>query len=88
MLLLIVWYIPPTGKAGASWIRTRKITSRLRGKEPPCWPLDAQRGNATSGGRPAREAQGPQQRGPTGREWAVSEGAKRKMLKAQISWVV
>lgn len=58
--------IPLTGKAGASWTRTRKIASRPKGGSP----LLAL-GSATNGGRPAGEAQSPQQRGQSGREWAV-----------------
>lgn len=67
MLLLFLRVYPPlTGKAGASWTRTGKIASRPKG-ESPLLAL----GSATSGGRPAGEAQSPQQRGQSGREWAV-----------------
>lgn len=76
----------PTEKAGASWIRTSKMTSRPRRKEPPAGPWVVREAVHICEGRPASEAQSPG-KGLVNREWAVSEGTKRKMLKAGIGWV-
>lgn len=49
----------PTEKAGARWIRTRKMASRPRGKEPPAGPWTVREAVHISEGRRASEAQSP-----------------------------
>lgn len=87
---MIMECIPPAGKAGASWTRTRKITCRPRGKEPPAGPRCWERQCTPVGADLLVGHRVPcaLRRSQAGPEWAASEGANRKTLKAGISWLM
>lgn len=83
---MIIQCILPSRKAGASWVRTSKTTSRPRQEEPLMALGYSERQRNSSGGRPAGEAQCPSE-GASQAGYGQRE-PKGKRPKAGIGWVV